>query len=236
MYTLLLHMWHNLIVPTKKKTVQSLYLLLLLLPLLSSSFGYFNVLRLLLLGLNNPLPWCPMEVYRMERKRKIHRLSKARVFPLRPERNFVLICSKVLLVRNMPCVSPALWSRLVLVGVSPCWRRRWLGNALRKTPRSVRGSPARLVRPNAITNPCGMCLFASYSRNTKDVNCNNLWVIIKWMKLFTSFFFHVSLRLKAHARSCASDLCPFGPVGDSLLCALTEKAARDRPCLLLQAV
>lgn len=47
--------------------------------------------------------------------------------------------------------------------------------------------------------------------------------------------YHLSLRSDARARSRASDFCAFGPVGDSLLCALTGEGARDR-VRVLQAV
>lgn len=52
-------------------------------------------------------------------------LQAARVFPLRPDRNFVVMCRKVRLDSDMSCCTPALWSRSALAGVSPWWRRRW---------------------------------------------------------------------------------------------------------------
>ncbi|KAK2823555.1 hypothetical protein Q7C36_020155 [Tachysurus vachellii] len=44
----------------------------------------------------------------------------------------------------------------------------------------------------------------------------------------------VGKRAPENSKICAGISC--ASVGDSLLCALTEKAARDRPCWLLQAV
>lgn len=147
---------------------QSLYLLLLLLLMYYSCSPWGWTIR------SHDVRWNG-KVYEMEKKKKKESqrfASRARL--LRPERNFVLICRKVRLVRYMSGFCPALWSRSASAGVSPCWRRRWWEKRSTKLRPVTSKICARIfswaswTKWSPLTHPRRVSLWASSPRNRNE--------------------------------------------------------------------